>query len=177
MDDGKPERAGEVVALFRTTFAASEGEDEGRAIADLARSVLDAAEADGLRVFTRIREGCVIAAVFFSPLVYPHDARRTVLLSPMAVHPQHQRKGAGQSLIAEALARLRTDGIDVVVTYGDPAFYGKVGFQPVSEAVVPPPMPLSHPDGWLALALDGGAVPCLQGSSQCIPALRKPEYW
>jgi putative acetyltransferase len=177
MDDGEPDRTARIVELFRKTFAASEGEDEGRAIADLVRAMLDAAGADSLRVFTRIADGRVIAAVLFSPLDYPNDDRRIFLLSPMAVDPQHQGKGIGQSLIREAMAELRTDGIDVIVTYGDPAFYGKVGFQPVSTAVVPAPLPLSQPHGWLAVALGGGAVPRLKGPSQCVAALRKPEHW
>jgi putative acetyltransferase len=33
------------------------------------------------------------------------------------------------------------------MTYGDPAYYGKVGFLPVAEHVVPAPFPLSMPIG------------------------------
>lgn len=177
MDDADANRAAEIVEVFRKTFAASDGEDEGRVIADLVRTMLDAARADRLRVFTRLSDGRVIAAVLFSPLDCPKDDRSIHLLSPMAVDLQHQRKGIGQSLIREGLAALRNDGTDVVVTYGDPVFYAKVGFQPVSTAVVPAPLPLSQPHGWLACALAGGAVPRLAGPTQCIPALRKPEYW
>jgi hypothetical protein len=41
----------------------------------------------------------------------------------------------------------KKQGIDTFMTYGDPAYYGKVGFLPVAEHVVPAPFPLSMPIG------------------------------
>jgi predicted N-acetyltransferase YhbS len=65
----------------------------------------------------------------------------------MAVHPNHQNNGIGQNLLLESIGFLKKQGIDILMTYGDPAYYGKVGFLPVAEHVVPAPFPLSMPIG------------------------------
>jgi predicted N-acetyltransferase YhbS len=63
------------------------------------------------------------------------------------------------------------------VTYGDPAFYEKVGFRPVSQDTLPPPLDLSQPDGWLAQSLTDNEVPRLHGPSTCVPAFNDPVFW
>ena len=67
--------------------------------------------------------------------------------------------------------------MDVAVTYGDPAFYGKVGFAPITEDQVRPPCTLSFPHGWLGQSLTGRPLAPLKGPSRCVAALDKPEYW
>ena len=86
-----------------------------------------------IRVFCAEDEDRVIGAAVFTRLSFPEDLRRVVLLSPMAVAVGRQRQGVGQALLAHALAALRSEGVEVAITYGDPAFYGKVGFMPISE--------------------------------------------
>jgi predicted N-acetyltransferase YhbS len=44
------------------------------------------------------------------------------------------------------------------MTYGDPSYYAKVGFMPISEADAQAPFPLSHPEGWLAQSLTERAM-------------------
>jgi putative acetyltransferase len=67
--------------------------------------------------------------------------------------------------------------VDLAITYGDPKFYSKVGFHSVTEAVVPAPIPLQHPEGWLAQSLKGNEIEPIKGKSSCVEALNRPEYW
>jgi len=99
------------------------------------------------------------------------------ILAPVAVQTDQQGKGIGQKLIAFGLDALSKDGVELAITYGDPSFYSKVGFQPVTEAVVPAPLTLQHPEGWLAQSLNGDEIQPIKGKSSCVEALNKPEYW
>lgn len=64
-----------------------------------------------------------------------------------------------------------------MVTYGDIGFYAKVGFTAVSEALLPSPMPLSYPEGWLALSLQRQEVEPIAGPVECVEAFKNPAYW
>ncbi len=50
-------------------------------------------------------------------------------LGPVAVHPEHQRRGIGAALIGEGLGRLRSNGANGCVVFGDPAYYQRFGFR------------------------------------------------
>jgi predicted N-acetyltransferase YhbS len=65
-------------------------------------------------------------------------------------------------LIQFGLETLSKDGVELAITYGDPNFYSKVGFQSVTEAVVPAPIPLQHPEGWLAQSLNGNEIKSIE---------------
>ena len=57
----------------------------------------------------------------------------------VVVHSDHQCKGIGQALIRHGLKALRDEGVSVILTYGDPSFYGNVGFQAISDETVRAP--------------------------------------
>lgn len=169
-------RTDEVAALFTATFTASEGAEEGALIGALVRDMLQTPE-DDLTVFLSLDADRVTGGICFSRLSFPQDLRRVFLLSPVAVATAEQGKGVGQALLRHGLQTLRAQGVDVAVTYGDPNYYGKVGFRPVTADMVPPPLPLNHPEGWLAQSLDGAPLAPLQGPSTCVAALNNPDYW
>lgn len=56
-------------------------------------------------------------------------AARTLLLSPLSVASEHRRQGTGSRLVHTALKRARLLGHEHVVLVGDPAYYGRFGFQ------------------------------------------------
>ncbi|WP_321499812.1 N-acetyltransferase [Breoghania sp.] len=56
------------------------------------------------------------------------DTPSMVILAPLSVRPDMQRKGIGSALVEAALDRLRRDGIDMVMVLGDPAYYTRFGF-------------------------------------------------
>jgi len=58
--------------------------------------------------------------------------------------------------------------VNVVITYGDPSFYSKVGFEPLSEKIIKAPVTLSMPDGWLAQSLTEDPVPVINERPTCV---------
>jgi putative acetyltransferase len=171
------ERQQELIDLFTATFAASEGPDEGALIGGLVHDLLADTPRDDIRVFCAEDEGNIIGAVIFTRLTYPADPHIVFLLSPMAVASERQRKGIGQALLSHALQALRFEGIQIAVTYGDPNFYGRVGFRRITEDQARAPLPLSFPHGWIGLSLTGDVMPTLQGPSTCVSALNRSDVW
>ena len=170
-------REEEIIDLFTATFTASEGSKEGALIGDLARSLLSSTAEQDLFVFTAEQDGAIIGGVLCSRLSYAQDDRSLFVLGPVAVATDQQRKGIGQKLLTHALAGLRSAGVDIAMTYGDPNYYAKVGFLPISEADAQAPFKLSQPEGWLAQPLTGHQITPLQGPSRCVEALNDPVFW
>lgn len=162
--------------VFRETFAASEGAAEGAVLHDLVRDLLRT-DPGHLRVFADRLDGRVRAAILFTRLWFGQDPRQVWLLSPVAVRPDAQGQGIGSGLIRFGQKALRGQGADLVVTYGDPAFYGRLGFAPVDGATVPPPHPLSMPQGWQLRHLTDAPFAPLPGPSRCVAGFDRPEVW
>ena len=75
-----------------------------------------------------------------------------LLLGPLAVRPDVQKKGAGKALMAAALDAARLQGHDLVVLVGDPAYYVPFGFRPIPPGHIRLPGPVD-PARFLALPL------------------------
>jgi predicted N-acetyltransferase YhbS len=174
---GQEGREAEIVDLFTATFTASEGEEEGALIGQLVRDLLGGTAEKDLFVFTAEEGGAIIGGIVFSRLTYEQDERTVFVLGPVAVAPDRQGRGIGQQLLTHGLAALRSAGVDIVVTYGDPNYYVKVGFLPIREADVPAPFPLNRPEGWLGQSLTDQAMMPLRGPSRCVGALNDPVFW
>lgn len=167
----------EITDLMTATFTASEGAEEGAQIGALAsRMMQDTPERD-LYVVTAWEEGALAGAIVFSRLTYAGDARAVFVMGPVAVATARQGAGVGQRLITHGLQVLREAGVAIAVTYGDPAFYTRVGFAPVREADLPAPFALQYPHGWLAQSLSGAGLTPLSGPVRCVTAMNDPAYW
>jgi putative acetyltransferase len=166
-----------LIALFAGTFTVSEGPKEGALIGNLVRNLLAETPTEDIRVFCAEVEGNPIGAAIFTRLTYPEDPHIVFLLSPMAVAPESQGQGIGQALLTEALEMLRCDDIQIAITYGDPNFYGRVGFRPITEEQARAPLPLSFPNGWIGQSLTEEQMPVLQGPSTCVSALNRSDVW
>ncbi|MFP4280644.1 MAG: GNAT family N-acetyltransferase [Halochromatium sp.] len=166
-----------IIELFRATFTASEGAEEGSLIGNLVQNLLASTAAQDRFAFMAEDDGAINAGIFFSRLTYEQDERAVFVLAPVAVATDQQGKGIGQRLLNQGLATLRSAGVDIAMTYGDPGYYTKVGFRPISEADAPAPFKLSRPEGWLALSLTDRAMTPLKGPSRCVEALNDPVFW
>jgi putative acetyltransferase len=171
-----PDTADEIKSLFTKVFTDSEGQSEGVLIGKLAGELMAETDDGDLYGFVAVENGKILACIFFSRLTFESNIS-AFILSPVAVHTDHQGKGIGQQLIKYGLERLKDEGVELVMTYGNPDFYSKVGFAPVREEAIKAPLRLAQPHGWLGQALTGNSVEPIAGHSSCVKALGKPEYW
>ena len=165
----------EITSLFNQVFTNAEGSEEGALIAALVSDLIETAAAD-LLGFVAQDEGVIVGSIFFSRLILS-SGQRAFILSPVAVATACQGQGIGQQLINFGIDHLKTKDIDIVVTYGDPRFYSKVGFKPIGEEVIKAPLVLSQPEGWLAQSLNDKAILKSASASQCVAALNHQKYW
>jgi putative acetyltransferase len=141
------------------------------------RKLLAGTAPEDIFVFTAEEDGAIIGGIVFSQLTYEQDGRTVFVLAPVAVATRRQGQGIGQKLLAYGLRELRRAGVDIAMTYGDPNYYAKVGFTPVSEADAAAPYELNHPEGWLGQSLTESPMTPLKGPSRCVAALNDPVYW
>ena len=99
------------------------------------------------------------------------------ILAPVAVHSDVQGKGIGQRLINHGLSALRDKEVNIVLTYGDPRFYHKVGFHSILHETIRAPIELSQPEGWLGQSLVDDTIDALSGCCTCVKAWNNPVYW
>lgn len=172
----RPDETPAIVSLFTTVFTNSETEAEGLMVGKLAQELISRTKEEDLYGFVGEDRGSIVASILFSRLTFPADVS-AFLLSPVAVHSDHQGKGIGQRLINHGLDKLRSEGVGFAMTYGDPAFYTRVGFSRISHETILPPFALSQPEGWLAQSLTDASIHTLAGKCSCVPAFNDPAYW
>jgi len=165
-----------LISLFKETFTDSEGGEEGNNIATLVSDFLDPTNPSDLLIATAWDQNNLVGAVLFSPL-YSQDNKQIYLMAPVGVSTEYQGRGIGQGLISFAMKDLKSRGVDLVITYGDINFYSKTGFRIITEDQVPPPLPLTYPQGWLGQSLRGEEIPYVQGPTKCAEAINDPLYW
>jgi predicted N-acetyltransferase YhbS len=166
----------EVTDLFRSCFTSSEGAEEGDAIAALAEVLASAIDDESIFCFAAFESEAMVGAIFFTRLTFESPAQ-VYMLSPVAVLTRRQRQGIGKKLIAFGLSGMQARGAQVAVTYGDPEFYGKLGFRPLPEESLQAPMKLSMPFGWLGQSLTEAPIPTLGDRPKCVGAFNDPQYW
>lgn len=166
----------EVASLFTAVFTSSEGEEEGKLIGNLASELCSNIDNEDIIGFGAYEEKSLIASIFFTRLRFSGPLP-ACLLAPVAVNTEHQGKGVGQMLIRYGLNELKTRSVAVVVTYGDPSFYSRVGFEPLSEKTIKAPVKLSMPEGWLGQSLTKGSIPAVNERPACVRELNDPAYW
>lgn len=166
----------EVINLFTAVFSNSEGQEEGLLIGKLVTELIATTDAQDLLCFVATDTDKIIGCIFFSRLIFDSNTN-AYILSPVAVHTEHQGQGIGQQLISFGINHLKDINVDLVFTYGDPKFYSKVGFTHVSEEFVKAPLKLTYPEGWLAQSLTDNSVKLISGVSRCVDALNNQVYW
>lgn len=165
-----------IVNLFSETFTSSEDAQEGALIGSLARSLLSDTPPNDLHVFTSWDGETLVGAAIFSRLTFENDNRNVFVLGPVAVATDRQRQGIGQDLLRYSLDACRASKVvDIALTYGDPGFYTRIGFERIAEALICAPYPLQHPHGWLGQSLTKEPSTAIQGPANCVQALPTPS--
>ena len=86
-------------------------------------------ETTGVTSLVACVEGDVVGHVVFTLCGVSGRDVRVALLGPLAVKPSHQKQGVGSTLVREGHRRLAEEGIVSVYVLGDPAYYGRFGFE------------------------------------------------
>jgi len=166
----------EVTALFTSVFTSSEGEKEGLLIGNLSLKLASSIDNEETICFGAYENESLIGSIFFTRLKF-NSPIQVYMLAPVAVSTENQGKGIGQALINYGLNELKKRSVDVAVTYGDPSFYSKVGFQALSENIIKAPLKLSMPFGWLGQSLTGEPIPTINERPVCVKEFNDPVYW
>lgn len=162
--------------LFTSVFSSSEGEQEGKVIGNLVSSLAQNIDNQEIVCIGADVDGVVIGAIFFTRLRFdePIDV---FMLAPVAVSTTCQGRGVGQALINFGLREMRNRSVEIAITYGDPSFYSRVGFKPLSEEIIQAPLPLSMPEGWLGQSLLGESIPVVKSRPTCVREFDNVDYW
>lgn len=167
----------ELAELFNAAFTTSEGEKEGALIGQLASELGSGIDNHETICFGVYDNATLIGALFFTRLKFKHNPIQVYMLAPVAVSPDKQGIGIGQDLIRYGLDKLRDRSVSIIVTYGDPSFYAKVGFQRLPEELIQAPLKLSMPFGWLGQSLTGAPIPAINERPLSVKAFNDPVYW
>jgi predicted N-acetyltransferase YhbS len=166
----------EVTELFTSVFASSEGGEEGKLIGNLASKLSSNIDNKEIICLGAYKNESLIGAIFFTRLRV-NESILVYMLAPVAVSTKHQGKGVGKALINYGLSELKKRSVNVAVTYGDPSFYSRVGFEPLSENVIKAPLKLSMPIGWLGQSLAEDPIPTINERPACVKEFNDPAYW
>jgi predicted N-acetyltransferase YhbS len=98
------------------------------------------------------------------------EEKPALLLGPVAVACDHQRRGIGAKLVRYAIAEAQKLGHSAVVLVGDAEYYSRFGFSAAKTAALAMPGPY-EPHRLLALELTPGA---LNGASGTIAPAGRP---
>ncbi|MDX1345633.1 MAG: N-acetyltransferase [Sedimenticolaceae bacterium] len=166
----------EITRLFTSVFTASEGQAEGELIGNLASKLASRIDDHEVICLGACEEDLLFGSIFFTRLLFSEPIL-VYMLAPVAVSTDHQGKGVGQALINFGLNELKNRAADIAITYGDPSFYSKVGFEPLSEDAIKAPLGLSMPEGWLGQSLRGERIPVIHDRPTCVREFNDPLYW
>ena len=103
-------------------------------------------------------------------------ADKLAMLGPLAVVPDRQRGGIGSALVREGFERLAAVGATRVYVLGDPAYYGRFGFEHEDGVLPPYALPEEWQGAWQALSLRGDQAH-LRGKLAVPPPWQNPVLW
>lgn len=121
----RPDDAPGIYALLDQAFP---GEPVGPLVDEL-RS-----DGDLMLSLVAVDEGQIVGHIGFSPVAIAPCLVRTAQLSPLAVAATHRRQGIGADLVRTGIERCRTLDIAAILVLGNPAYYGRFGFDPALAA-------------------------------------------
>jgi putative acetyltransferase len=127
--------------------------------------LVDKLRADGHALISLVAEvnAGIVGYILFSRMWIrtPDGLVSAVALAPVAVLPEHQRRGIGGRLIRYGLELLRCRGEKIVIVVGHPDYYPRFGFSREKARSLESPFPT---EAFMAIELSTGALDCIQGA-------------
>ena len=140
----RPETPDDAAAIERVNVLAFDGRWQEAALVAAIRA--SDRFVPTLSLVAETADGEAIGHVMLSQLhVRDGDERHDALvLAPLAVVPDWQRRGVGTALTHRALAVANSAGHRVIVLIGHPSYYPRFGFEPSAPAGITQPFPIGH---------------------------------
>ena len=135
-------------------------------------TLVDKLRADGHVLVSLVAEldSGIVGHILFSRMWIKNPTRplvSAVALAPIAVLPEHQRRGIGGRLIRHGLELLRGQGERIVIVVGHSGYYPKFGFSAEKARLLESPFPV---EAFMAIELSLGALDGIQGAVVYPPA-------
>jgi putative acetyltransferase len=124
----------DVATIAEVTVAAFKTLDISNHTEQFIVEALRAAKALTLSLVAEV-DGRVVGHIAFSPITISDGTRNWYGLGPVSVLPEYQRKGIGNALIREGLARLKDLSAQGCCLVGHPKYYRRFGFENVQGLV------------------------------------------
>ncbi len=122
------EKAADYPVIYEINKIAFGREDEAKLVEDVRKSK----NYEFGFSLVAVKEDIILGHALFSKAFVVHKKMRfkCLALGPIAVLPEHQRKGIGKALIEEGFERAKEVGFGAVVVIGDPVYFGQFDFKP-----------------------------------------------
>lgn len=156
----REERADDIAAIRDLSRLAFRQDQEGR--------IVDALRSNGAALLSLVAtlNRQVVGHIMYSPLFV--GDKQGAALGPMAVLPEHQRRGIGGQLIGAGNRKLREAACPFIVVIGHPEYYPRFGFRPASDHGITCEWDL--PDNvFMALVLDPASAQGVAGMAKYRP--------
>src|SRR6056297_1330980 len=155
IDDREPhlrESRGEDLDAIRGVHGSAFPEEKRDSVIRLALELARTASDTRTLSLLAERDDRVVGHVVFSPVrIEKSGGLEGYILAPLGVSSEAQGGGVGSALVRHGLARLKSQGIDVVLVYGDPRYYGRFGFEAGLGERFTAPYALQYSFGWQAM--------------------------
>ncbi len=165
--DGAPDDLADIDRLYPDAFPDEELRPLVRSLLCDTPGVLSLVAAVGARL---------VGHVAFTRCRVTGGGDAVALLAPLAVASTCQKRGIGSALVRAGLDRQRSAGVGQVFVLGDPAYYGRFGFEPEQWIAPPFPLPEEWHDAWRSVTFDV-AAPTRRGVLDVPEAWNDPALW
>lgn len=99
-------------------------------------NLIDALREQAMPIVSLVADdnGVIVGHIMFSAVTLSgHPDLKVMGLGPMAVMPEHQRKGIGSALVRAGLEHCKRLGFVAVVVLGHAEYYPRFGFSPAAR--------------------------------------------
>jgi len=163
-----------IIKIIETVFP----DEEKQLIVNFVRELSNESTNPPIKSLVAEVNNQVIGYVSFSPIFLKSNSSISgYILAPLAVSLEYQKQGVGSNLICSGIDMLTEDGVGVLMVYGDPAYYGRFGFNEEIGQSFTPPYILKYSLGWTGMILNDSAIPEEPVKFECVVALSRPDLW